>query len=167
MPSGGARIGAGRKKGDKHLVRLWITSDEEKKIKAYLETLRAEDEEPPKHLESIAVVSNEKESAYDWKFDLRRKINKALKTSKDNATELLTAEIAVTLNKPILERTESNLAFLATLVDLLRDKRKKAESFESNQELLEIFLMRNGYFQEADENLKQHWIKGTLKSKQI
>lgn len=163
MPSGGARIGAGRKKGDKHLVRLWITSDEEQKIKAYLETLRAEDEEPPKHLESVAVVSNEKESAYDWEFDLKRKINKAVKSSKESATELLTAEIAVILNKPIFERTESILAFLATLVDLVRDKRKKAESFESNQELLEIFLMRNGYYQCSDENFSKFWIKGTLR----
>lgn len=53
MPRGGARVGAGRKKSNRHLVRMWLSNDEEEFVKKTLKKLRASKQTEEERLKEL------------------------------------------------------------------------------------------------------------------
>lgn len=48
-------------------------------------------------------------------------------------------------------------------MNLLRDKRKRKETFADDNEMAEVFLLRNGYVKHFDENtMRSIWKKSPL-----
>lgn len=185
MPRGGAREGAGRKKGDKYLVRFWVTADEEIALKGYLARMRAahkseadiladlEKTGQGKLFENTAVKTrkkvailqenNETISFNEWSMQLKKDINNALKVSKKAATAILAQEVCNTLNNTLKNDYRRFLSVLAGLMNLLRDKRKRKETFADDNEMAEVFLLRNGYVKHFDENtMRSIWKKSPL-----
>lgn len=185
MPRGGAREGAGRKKGDKYLVRFWVTADEEAALKGYLARMRAAHKSEAdvladlektgqcKLFENTAVKTrkkavvlqenNETISFNEWSMQLKKDINNALKVSKKAATAILAQEVCNTLNDSNKNGYEQNLKALMGFIDLLRDRRKRTEMFVDDTEKAEVFLLRNGYVKHFDENLlRTIWRKSLL-----
>lgn len=185
MPRGGAREGAGRKKGDKYLVRFWVTADEEIALKGYLARMRAAHKSEADILADLektgqgklfdstatktkkkAVVlqeNNETISFNEWSMQLKKEINNALKVSKKAAIAILAQEVCNTLNESNKNGYEQNLKALAAFIDLLRDRRKRTEMFVDDTEKAEVFLLRNGYVKHFDENtMRSIWKKSLL-----
>lgn len=185
MPRGGAREGAGRKKGDKYLVRFWVTADEEAALKGYLVRMRAahkseadiladlEKTGQGKLFENTATKTKvnkqtiqsegELENIALWEIKLCQDVNNALKTSKKAATAILAQEVCNTINNPLKNDYRRFLSVLAGLMNLLRDKRKRKETFADDNEMAEVFLLRNGYVKHFDENtMRSIWKKSPL-----
>lgn len=185
MPRGGAREGAGRKKGDKYLVRFWVTADEEIALKGYLARMRAahkseadiladlEKTGQGKLFENTATKTKvnkqtiqsegELENIALWEIKLCQDVNNALKTSKKAATAILAQEVCNTINNPLKNDYRRFLSVLAGLMNLLRDKRKRKETFADDNEMAEVFLLRNGYVKHFDENnMRSIWKKSPL-----
>nr|CRY93830.1 hypothetical protein [uncultured prokaryote] len=185
MPRGGAREGAGRKKGDKYLVRFWVTADEEIALKGYLARMRAAHRSEADILADLektgqgklfdstatktkkkAVVlqeNNETISFNEWSMQLKKDINNALKVSKKAATAILAQKVCNTLNDSNKNVYGQDLKALAAFMDLLRDRRKRTEMFVDDTEKAEVFLLRNGYVKHFDENtMRSIWKKSLL-----
>lgn len=175
MPRGGAREGAGRKKGDKYLVRFWVTADEEAALKGYLARIRAA------HKSEADILADLEKTGQVKLFEntaMKTKVNKPtiqsegepenialweIKTSKKAATAILAQEVCNTINNPFTNDYRRFLSVLAGLMNLLRDKRKRKETFADDNEMAEVFLLRNGYVKHFDENtMRSIWKKSPL-----
>lgn len=165
MPRGGAREGAGRKKGDKYLVRFWVTADEEAALKGYLARIRAA------HKSEADILADLEKTGQVKLFEntaMKTKVNKPtiqseVKTSKKAATAILAQEVCNTINNPFKNDYRRFLSVLAGLMNLLRDKRKRKETFADDNEMAEVFLLRNGYVKHFDENtMRSIWKKSPL-----